>query len=87
MLVLQSQKVVGEASKVRDIDEETAYDEDGLVVWPGRVAKCAEIPGFVNDTNSQRRPRKSYGHRMVAIGSAAHAGSTIESFYGKCGNG
>ena len=44
VLVFQSQEIVGEAGKVRDINEETAYDEDGLVVWQGRIAKCSEIP-------------------------------------------
>ena len=74
VLVLQGQEIVGEVGKVRGIDEETADGEDGLVVRLGRISECSEIPRFVHETDVQRCPRKSYGHRMVAIGSAAHAG-------------
>ena len=31
----------------------------------------------------QRHPQKSYGHRTVAIGSAARSGSAIGNFYRK----
>ena len=72
--VLQGQEVVGEVGKVRGIDEETADGEDGLVVRLGRISECPEIPRFVHEADVQRCPQKSYGHRMVAIGSAARAG-------------
>ena len=56
--MFQIQEFVGEAGKVCHIDEETAYGEDGLVVWQGRVAKCSEIPGLVYEASMQRRSSK-----------------------------
>ena len=56
VLVFQGQEVVGEAGKVRDFDEETANDEDGLVVWLGRISECPEIPGFVDEADLQGHP-------------------------------
>ena len=68
--MFQIQEFVGEAGKVCHIDEETAYGEDGLVVWQGRVAKCSEIPGLVYEASMQRRSSKRAtatlegGHRV-----------------------
>ena len=67
--MLQGQEVVGEAGKVRDIDEEAANDEDGLIVWLGRVSECTEIPGFVDEADVQSGPLKKLwppdgGHRV-----------------------
>ena len=67
--VLQGQEVVGEAGKVRGIDEEAANDEDGLIVWPGRVTECTEISGFVDEADVQSGPQKKLwppdgGHRV-----------------------
>ena len=65
-----------------DINQETADDEDRLVVWQRWIAELPKVPGFVYEANVQRPPsKKSDGHRPVAIGSAAHTGSAIESFY------
>ena len=83
-MVFQGEEVVGEAGKVGGIDEETADGEDGLVVRPGRISECSEIPGFVHEADAQRCPQKSYGHRMVAIGSAAPAGVGSRTFL--CGS-
>ena len=49
----------------------------GLVVWQGRIAEYSDISSFVDEADLQRHPQKSYGHRMVAIGSAARSGSAI----------
>ena len=46
-------------------------------------AEYSESSGFVDEADLQRHPQKSYGHRMVAIGSAARSGSAIGNFYGK----
>ena len=39
-----------------DINEETADDEDGLVVWQGRIAEYSDISGFVDEADLQRHP-------------------------------
>ena len=58
-----------------------------MVVWQGRIAEYSEISGFVDEADLQRDPQKSYGHRMVAIGSAARSGSARGNFYWKYRNG
>ena len=79
--MFQIQEIVGEARKVCDINEDTGYNEDGLVVWHGRVAEWSKISSFVDEAYVQRPLPKSYGHRTVAIGSAARLGPAKENYY------
>ena len=51
--MFQIQEIVGEAGKVGEINEETADDEDGLVVWQGRIAEYSENSGFVDEADLQ----------------------------------
>ena len=57
--MFQTQETVGEACKVRDVNEKTADSEDGLVVWPGRIGEYSEIPGFINEADLQRYLEKA----------------------------
>ena len=75
--VFQIQEMTGQGREICGVDEEATDDQDGLLVRQGWIAQCAEITGFVDEADVQRHPRKSYGHQMVAIGSAAPAGSAI----------
>ena len=52
---LHLQEFSGNVNKAPSIDKQTAYDEDRLVVWPGRIAKFSKIPGFVDETDFQQR--------------------------------
>ena len=79
--LFQIEEFACERIEACDTDEETGYDENRLVVCSGRIAECSKIPGFVHEADLQRcLSRKGYGHRMVAIGSAAHKGSAIKNF-------
>lgn len=55
---LQLQEFLCNAGKIPSIHKQAAYDEDGLVVWLGRVVKLSEIPGFINETDFQERLSK-----------------------------
>ena len=49
--------------------EEAANDEDGLIVWLGRVCERTEISGFVDEADVQGDPQKKLwppdgGHRV-----------------------
>lgn len=84
------QEIVGEASKDCDINEETAYNEDGLVVWHGRVAEWSKISGFVYKAYVQRRPPKKLwppngGHRVCCPTGSAKRITTASMSNGSSG--
>ena len=61
--VLEIEIVVRQRCQPSGVDKESGYDEDGLVVWCGWVAKCPQIPGFIDEAQLQNGAPKSYGHR------------------------
>ncbi len=52
-------------------DRQAANDQDGLIVWLWRIVQFSEIPGLVSEADFHLGLKDGYGHRMVAIGSAA----------------
>ena len=66
---------MGQGCQPGGVDEESGYDEDGLVVRCGRVAKRSQVPGFVDEAKLQMDAQIKLWPPMVAIGSAAHMGS------------
>lgn len=68
------QEFADKVSKPPSINRQAAYDENGLVVSLGWIAKMAKFFGFVDATDlKQRLSKKGHGHRTVAMVSAAHA--------------
>ena len=49
---LQLQEFAGKVDKAPSIDKQATYDEDGLVIRPGWIAKFS---GVVDETDLQRR--------------------------------
>ena len=67
--MLEVEIVVRQARQPGRVDEEPSYDQDGLVVRCGWVAKCSQIPGFVDEAKLQlEAPNKAMatngGHRI-----------------------
>ncbi|MCY4320036.1 MAG: hypothetical protein OXE76_12820 [Alphaproteobacteria bacterium] len=72
--MLQSKEVSREAREVRDVDEEPADDQDGLIVRLRRIGQRSEIPRLVDEADFHPSPKMAMATMMVAIGSAAHDG-------------
>lgn len=66
--------------EVGGIDEETANDQNGLVVRLRRIGQRSEVSRLVDEADFHPRPESGYGHQMVAIGSAAHDGVGTSEF-------
>ena len=77
--MLEVEIVVRQARQPGRVDEEPSYDQDGLVVRCGWVAKCSQIPGFVDEAKLQLEAPNKAMATMVAIGSAAHTGSAMHA--------
>lgn len=74
------QEFAGKVSKPPSINKQADYDENGLVVSLGWIAKLAKFFGFVEATDLQQRlSKKGHGHRTVAMVSAAHASHPREN--------
>ena len=74
------QEFAGKVSKPPIINKQAAYDENGLVVSLGWIAKLAKLFGFVEATDLQQHlSKKGHGHRTVAMVSAAHASHPREN--------
>ena len=55
---LQIQEFPSKAGKVLSINKQAAYDEDGLIIWPGWIAKFYKISSFVDVTDFQQHLAK-----------------------------